>query len=332
VIHDKPVVTIGLCVKNVEAVVGCAVKSIVAQDFPNDLMELIVVDGCSKDSTIKIIEDSLSEAKFQCRIFYENKGLGFARQVAVENAKGDYIVWIDGDIIVPEGYLKKQVEFMDQNPSVGIGRAQYGILQDEPIVAFLENISFVVQSTGLKREIPVEIAGTEASIYRREAINQAGGFDIKITGAAEDLELTQRMLNAGWLSCVTPAVFYEKCRTTWKSIWDEYVWWGYGAHYVYHKDRHLIRLYQMTPVSGFIAGLLRLPQAYQLSRRKSVSLLPYHYAFKRIAWCFGFMKGELNGYGHVQNKRVNTSTIRSGNRKILDCCFHGQAFIFAFFG
>ena len=55
----KPVVTIGLCVKNNEKTVREAVDSIVDQDFCHDLLEVIVVDGCSLDLTLAIIRDAL---------------------------------------------------------------------------------------------------------------------------------------------------------------------------------------------------------------------------------------------------------------------------------
>ncbi len=294
----SPRVTIGVCVKNAQLVVRRAMKSIVEQDFPRDQMEVLVVDGYSRDNTLKIIEDNLRKTGITYKVFFENKGLGYARQVAVKNASSDYIVWIDGDVTVEKDYIRKQVEFMDKNPDVAIGRARYGVLQGESIVSFLENIPFAVESVQYKREVPVDIAGTEGSIHRLSAIIQAGGFDERIVGAAEDTDLAQRMKKAGWLFCITPAVFYEKCRDTWKGIWDEYCWWGYGGHYVYHRDNTHIKVYKLTPISGFIAGMLCLPLAYRLSHRPAFLLLPFHYFFKRIAWCIGFTKSHFRGYGH----------------------------------
>ena len=52
-------VTVGLCVKNSEATVERAVNSIIAQDYPQELMELLIVDGSSRDKTIPIIKERL---------------------------------------------------------------------------------------------------------------------------------------------------------------------------------------------------------------------------------------------------------------------------------
>jgi len=116
----KPKVTIGVCVKNVERTIYNTLNSILSQDFSHNLIEIIIVDGKSIDETLKIIKRILKRCDIKSRIFIENKGLGFARQLVVENASGKYIVWVDGDMIIPNDFVRKQVEFMEKNPKVGL--------------------------------------------------------------------------------------------------------------------------------------------------------------------------------------------------------------------
>ncbi|MEM5867133.1 MAG: glycosyltransferase [Candidatus Aenigmatarchaeota archaeon] len=291
-------VTIGVCVRNCESTILGTVKSIVAQDYPHEFLEVIVVDGYSSDKTVQIVREVLSSSDIKSRVFFENKGLGYARQLVVDNAQGKYIVWIDGDMIVPKDFVRKQVEFMEKNPKVGIGRAMYGIWPELGPIAYLENIPFVVESFRSKKAVPLGICGTEGAIYRLDAIRQAGGFDINIKGAGEDIELAQRMLAKGWSAQVTPALFYELCKESWKDLWNQYAWWGRGGHYLFHKGRDRIMPLKMSPLGGFIAGILRFPFAYKLTRRKILFLLPFHYAFKRLAFCYGFTKAHFEGYGH----------------------------------
>jgi glycosyltransferase involved in cell wall biosynthesis len=297
----KPKVTVGLCVKNSEATITETLVSLINQDYPTELFELIVVDGHSEDRTLEIIRKHLLKTEIKRTFFSENKGLGLARQIVVDNAKGDYIAWVDADIILPREYLRKQVEFMEKSPKVGIGRAKYGILPKAPIVAFLENIPFAVESLRKDKNVPLEISGTEGSIYRVEAIQRVGGFDTNITGAAEDTDVAHRIRTAGWSACLSETIFYERCRETWKDLWDEYSWWGYGGHYSFHKQRSSVNLFKMSPPAGFVAGILQLERTYTLTHRKSTFLLPFHYAFKRTAWLFGFVKAHIDGYGHLQH-------------------------------
>lgn len=291
-------VTIGLCVKNAEATIAYAMKGIMNQDFPRELMELIVVDGYSKDNTLKIIERILN-GTISSRTIFENKGLGVARQIVVDNASGEYIVWVDGDIVLAKNHVSKQVEFMDNHPNVGIGRSRYGIWPESGPVAFLENIPFVVESSKFEGNVPVTICGAEGSIHRVRAIRQVGGFDIGIKGAAEDIDLASRILAAGWPAHTTDAFFYELCRDSWRDLWKEYTWWGRGGHYAFHKKAQASMLFQMSPIGGALSGILRLPLAYKLSGRKLLLLLPFHYAFKRLAFCFGFTQAHLEDYGHA---------------------------------
>jgi len=295
-------VTLGLCVKNCEETIGYVMRSILRQDYPHDNMEMIVVDGCSEDDTLKIIKDYISKCNLAVKFFSENVGLGFARQMAIDYAAGDFVIWVDGDTVFPKDFVRKQVKFMDENEKVGIGRARYGILNGVGYVAFLENIPFVVESLRITNKVPLGICGTEGAIYRIKAIKQAGGFDVNIKGAGEDIDLARRILALGWEARVTDAIFYEICKDSWREIWKQYFWWGYGGHCTFHKNKDLDFPFKMSPLGGFIAGILRFPYAFQLSRRKVLCLLPFHYAFKRLSFCYGFTKAHINGYGHSIRK------------------------------
>ena len=295
----RPKVTLGVCVKNSEATIKKAMESIINQDFPHELMELIVVDGYSRDKTISFVKENLSKTDIVNKIFYENKGLGFARQLVVNDAWGDYIIWVDGDIILPRDYVRKQVEFMEQNPNVGIAGGKYGMLPEVDFVATLENIAYVVKGFKNRGRADSKGPGAGGSIYRTEAIRQVKGFDKQIRGAGEDVDAACRVRAAGWLLYRTQAVFYERCRQTWKAHWNQYFSWGYGGHFIFRKNQNIFPLYQMMPIVAFVTSLLRLPIAYRLTHRKAVLFWPLQCIFKMTAWCFGFAKSHIDGYGHV---------------------------------
>jgi len=168
----KAKVTVGMCVKNCEATVKEAIDSIVNQDYPHELMEIIVVDGNSKDKTLSIIIDSISKTNMQAKIYHDKgKGLGVARQIVVNNALGEYIVWVDGDVILPKNYLQKQVEFMDLNPHVGATQAKWGTSKGRTIVAVLENMSAL--DYGFEdAKTPLKSLGAVGGVYRVRALRQ----------------------------------------------------------------------------------------------------------------------------------------------------------------
>jgi glycosyltransferase involved in cell wall biosynthesis len=157
--NQKTFVTLGVCVKNSAPIIDLTLRSIIAQDYPHKFMELIIVDGLSSDGTVGIIKKWLKQSDIQIKFFTENTGLGFARQMVVDNSSGKYVVWVDGDMVLPTSHVSRQVAFLDNHPSVAIGRAKYGIWQESGPIAFLENIPFVVESSKSHEAVPIGICG-----------------------------------------------------------------------------------------------------------------------------------------------------------------------------
>jgi cellulose synthase/poly-beta-1,6-N-acetylglucosamine synthase-like glycosyltransferase len=288
-----PIITIGFCVKNDEATIKKAIESILIQDFPHERMEIIVVDGQSQDKTLVIIEKALSETDINKRVFTENRGLGFARQMVVDNAKGNYIVWVDGDVILSKSYIKKQIAFMERNPLAAIIVGTFGICREDNWIATLENISYVIGHLRLRGRTTSNLIGTAGAVYRVKAIRDVGGFELNIKGAQEDMDLAYRIKAAGWLSYVTDSIFYHRQCKTWKELWRRHFWYGYGLHFLLAKNKRL-NIFRDRSVDRIALSFL----AYKLTHRKAVFLLPLNFIFKKTALFFGFVRAHLDGYGH----------------------------------
>lgn len=297
----KPVVTVGVCVRNSEATIKDAIDSVLKQDFPHELIEVIFVDDGSTDKTLSIIESHVPKMAMKVRVFHhEWRGLGASRNVVVDNAKGNFILWVDGDMILSKDYVKEQVEFMKRYPEVGIAKGKQALEPGGNLLATLETYSRVasrmVDYTSEKTRF--KSLGTGGCIYRVEAIRQVGGFDENIMGYGEDWDAEHRIKKAGWLLCTIDVQFrdYERGRVSWKDLWRRYLKRGYDLHRFSRKRKTVINFYKMLPPGAFLAGLLHSVKIYRLTNRKVAFLLPLQYVFKMTAWCFGFVKGSLNSY------------------------------------
>jgi glycosyltransferase involved in cell wall biosynthesis len=292
------VVTVGLVVKNCEKYIKDAVTCILEQDFPHDLMELIVVDGYSQDNTIHIIKDGLSKTDLKCSFYFENKGLGEARQIVVDKATTEYILWLDGDMTISKDFIRKQVEFMDKNPKAGIAKGRHSLKEGANLLATLEiyaraaskMVDFNAEKTSRFKSL-----GTSGCIYRVKAIRQAGGFDDTIKGYGEDLDAEIRVKDAGWQLFMTAVTYqdYERKGIKLNELWRKYIRRGYDMHLFSQKHVGLVKLSKMSPPAAFVGGLFQSFTIYRLTNKKSVFLLPVQCALKNTAWCIGFATARL---------------------------------------
>jgi len=282
-------VTVGMCVKNSERTIKGAIDGLLNQKYPREQMQVIIVDGCSTDRTLPIIKNVTSEMEMQVKILSDKgKGLGAARQTVVDNAKGDYIVFVDGDVELQEDFVQKQVDFMEKNPKVAGAVGRYMFKEG--------NLLSTVWS--LCRHV-VPPLGTDGTIFRLKALRQVEGFDKNIRGAAEDTDVILRIRRKGWaFSANEDAQFYHNCRQSLKEFWKEQAWVGSGSHYLNHKHGCLNPLWRIIPAGYLRFGLKLAIKSYGLTNRKTSFLIPPLMMLGNIAWWFGFIKAHMDGYGH----------------------------------
>jgi len=94
-------------------IVEC-VNSVISQTFQN--WEMIIVDDCSNDNSRDIISELTAKDERLKSIFLEeNVGAAEARNVAIKQARGKYIAFLDSDDIWVVNKLEKQIAFMNDN-------------------------------------------------------------------------------------------------------------------------------------------------------------------------------------------------------------------------
>lgn len=90
--------SIVVSIYNIEKYISKCVDSIIHQSYKN--IEVLLIDDGSKDSSSNICDSYASKDDRIKVIHKQNAGLGLARNTGLENATGDYILFIDGDDFV----------------------------------------------------------------------------------------------------------------------------------------------------------------------------------------------------------------------------------------
>ena len=98
-------VSIIIPVYNTEKFLNRCVDSVINQKFNN--FEIILVNDGSKDNSLKICRDYEKKyPKIIKVIDQKNSGPAIARNRGIESAKGEYIMFIDSDDFIDDGYIK----------------------------------------------------------------------------------------------------------------------------------------------------------------------------------------------------------------------------------
>ena len=201
----SPAVSVILPVLNEEAHLEESILAILAQDY-RGLFEVILALGPSQDRTDEIAK-SLSVRDSRVKLIPNPTGKTAAGlNLAVATSNHPIVVRVDGHAKIPQNYLTLAVEILEKTGAVNVG----GVMAAEGISNFEKAVARAMRSplgVGASRFHTGGAAGEVDTVYlgafKREAINQAGGFDERYT-RAQDWELNHRLRKNGGLIYFDP--------------------------------------------------------------------------------------------------------------------------------
>lgn len=152
-----------------------ALESVLAQTFED--FEILVVDDGSKDDSLQYAK-SVDSPKI--RVFHQkNQGVSVARNVGIENAKGEYIAFLDADDVWHPNYLETIHKLTQMYAQSDIFVTAYEVLMKDGkknLSARLEPEEGCLESYWLTLSQKYDFVWTSATTIRREALIKAGMF------------------------------------------------------------------------------------------------------------------------------------------------------------
>lgn len=113
-----PLVTLAMPVYNVAGYVESSLLSALNQTYSN--LEILIIDDCSTDNSMDVVLDVIDSypRKADVRIVHHqgNQGLGDTRNTAINEAKGEYIYFMDSDDVISLNCIEILVGYMLESP------------------------------------------------------------------------------------------------------------------------------------------------------------------------------------------------------------------------
>ena len=133
----RSVVTVIVAAHNEERFIGRCIRSLLAQNFPRDLFEILVVNDGSNDKT----EYALELFKEDITIIHNSKNIGLPGSLnkAIQKTKTPYFIRVDADDFVSKNFLLFLYEFISQNRYMDAVACDYNLINNKENVLSREN-------------------------------------------------------------------------------------------------------------------------------------------------------------------------------------------------
>ena len=215
----QPKVTLIVPAYNEAAFIQKKLENIEKIDYPNDKLEVIMVDSCSQDDTVNVIKDYLKKTNFPfaIKILEENerRGKSKALNYALEHSRNPVIAISDADAYWEQDALKKALPYL-ANEQVGaitgserfLNQSQNSLTQGEGTYRKIYN---AIRTGESKRHSTLIFQG-ELSIFKRSVFEKF----IEERGS-DDSGTVKNIISNGYRTLFVPeAVFFDVAPSNWK--------------------------------------------------------------------------------------------------------------------
>lgn len=207
-----PFLSIVMPVRNEAGHIGDSLASVLAQDYPRDRMEILVVDGMSEDGTREMVRAAIASDS-RVRLIDNPEGIvPIALNRGIQAAQGDIIVRMDGHTTFASDFLKQNVALLNEHPEawtvggpiVHRGRSTFG----RAVAAAMSHPLGVGNASHRFERYEGYAEGAAFPAIRRWVFDRVGLFDEDLVRNQDD-EFNFRVTEAGGKIFITPRVKYS---------------------------------------------------------------------------------------------------------------------------
>lgn len=258
---NLPTVSIIIPCRNEEKFIGKCLDSIIAQYYPKDKIEVLVVDGMSQEGTREIIEEYDRKYTFIHMLNNPQKIVPTALNIGIQHAKGEIIIRMDAHNVYQSDYISKCVKYLQEYNVDNVGGIWITLPGSDTIIA--ESIALALSHPfgvgnayyriGAKE--PRYVDTVPFGCYKREVFERIGLFDEELIRNQDD-EFNLRLIkNGGKVLLVPEIISYYYARESLSKLSKMYFQYGYFKPLVAQKVGAVLTWRQLIPVI-FVGSLI----------------------------------------------------------------------------
>jgi poly-beta-1,6-N-acetyl-D-glucosamine synthase len=232
-----PGVTILVPAYNEESVIAANVQASRAVDYPE--LEILVLDDGSTDETVDVARAAAEDdARVEVIRDPVNRGKAERLNAGFARASHELVIVTDADTHLHPLAVKLLVARIARSPRIAAVAGAPRVTNRRTLLGAMQSLE-AASIIGLTRRTQalgghVRIVAGVLGIFRKPAVLGVGGFDGRM--ATEDIELTWRLLIAGWLTSYEPnALVGMQVPSTLSSLWKQRRRWARGQGEALHE-------------------------------------------------------------------------------------------------
>jgi glycosyltransferase involved in cell wall biosynthesis len=273
--RDRPIVTIVIPTMNEAGYLGRAFDSLRAQAYPQDCLEILVVDGGSTDGTTSFVDEAARTDPRIRRLGGPGVNCPAALNIGITAARGSIVWYLGGHGEADPSFLDIGVGHLERDGQLGcvgglIVPAGEGRTARANMIARFSTFG-VGRSVYTTSQTEHDVDTVQWGAYRVDALRQAGLFDPELQ-YGEDEELNYRLRRSGFRILYDPLMRITYfARPTFRGLYRQYRNYGRARMRVLRKHPSFFRLKHVVPPATIVALLvaavlpLILPAAWPLS-------------------------------------------------------------------
>ena len=234
---SPPKVSIIVATLNNERTIDECLKAIFELNYPKDFLEVIVVDGCSKDATVKIAQN------YPVKVVSVPLNAPAAYNHAMKMVRNDVLGFIDSDAKVEKEWLNKLVTHLDEPQVAGVSG---GIETWNTENAWARSIGYDLKNRYDRLKKYVVRVATMNLLLKKSVIEEVGGFDENLP-SQYDTDLGFRITSRGYKILFEPsAKCYHFNRSTVSGYFRQQLQYGKNTTKLYLKHGNLAKGDEIT--------------------------------------------------------------------------------------